>query len=161
MGDIFLAAVVLSVSALVIAFLYRRLRQAGPDVPRVCHVTAAIGLVWGALTAIVGVGHSVAVTSLALQMDEYGPLQALWFTTGAILVYCGTLNAALYRAIKTGRRSAIGIAASATTLLVVYLLFVDPLPGGGATVPPVLALWSLYLALLGLAAFATGRTSRS
>lgn len=110
---------------------------------------------------IAGIGHSVAVASLALRVPEYGPLQVLWFTTGAMLVYSGAMNAALYGAIKAGRRSAISIAAATSLLFIVYLFFVNPLPGGGGTVPPMLVLWSLYLLELITAGSAAMRTRRA
>ena len=94
----------------------------------------------------------MAVASLALSEGEYGPLQILRFTTGAMLVYSGAMNATLYRAIKMGQREAIAVAAATTSLFLLYLLFLLPLPGTGGTVPPMLGLWSLYLLWLGAAA---------
>ncbi len=111
------------------------------------------------LTAIAGVGHSVAVASLALSEREYGSLQILWFTTGAMLLYAGAMNAALYRAIKAGRRSAIAVSAATTSLFLLYLLFHLPVPGNGGTVPPMLGLWSLYLLWLVAAAVASRRVA--
>ena len=104
-----------------------------------------------------GVVHSIAVTSIALREPEYGPLQILRFTTGVLLMCSGGMNVALYRAIKVGRRSAIAMGAATCLLFVLYLLFLLPLPGGEGTVPPMLALWSLYLLSLGAAALAVVR----
>lgn len=157
MGDLEIALPVLSIVLLVIVFLYRRFRRGAADVPWVCHAAAAIALTLGVLTVITGVAHSVAVASLAWSEHEYGPLQILRFTTGAMLVYSGAMNAALYRGIKVGRRSAIAVGAAAGLLFSVYLLFLLPLPGTGGTVPPMLGLWSLYLLWLGAAAVTTMR----
>ena len=107
-------------------------------------------------------GHSVAVASLASRVPEYGPLQVLWFTTGAMLVYTATMNAVLHRAIKVGRCSAIGIAAGTSLLFVAYLLFVNTLPGTGRTLATaMLAFWSVNLLLLGTAGIAAMRWART
>ena len=74
-----------------------------------------------------------------------------------MLLYAGAMNAALYRAIKAGQRSAIAVSVATTTLFLIYLLFQLPLPGNGGTVPPMLGLWSLYLLWLVAAAVASGR----
>lgn len=124
--------------------------------PPICHATAAIALTFGVGNVITGTAHSVAVTSLAFVEFEYGPLQILRFTTGAMLVYSGAMAAALYRSIKVGRRSAIAVAFGSALLFEIYLLFLYPLPGTGGTVPPMLGLWSLYLISLG-AAWAASR----
>lgn len=155
MEELAITLAVLLVAVALIFFLYRRFRQAVADVPRVCQVAAAIALTFGILNLITGVGHSVAVVSLALSDSEYGPLQILRFTTGAMLIYSGTIAAALYRSISVGRRSAIAAALASGVLFEVYLLFLLPLPGTGGTVPPMLALWSLYLVWLGAAAVAS------
>lgn len=89
---------------LVIVLLYRRFRRSATEVPYACHAAAAIALSLGAATVIGGVGHSIAVVSVALGEREYGPLQILRFTTGAMLVYSGAMNLAVYPAMKAGRR---------------------------------------------------------
>jgi hypothetical protein len=107
-----------------------------------------------------GVAHSVAVTSLALRGPEYGPLQILRFTTGAMLVYSGAMSLALYPTIRAGQRRAIGVGAAAGLLLWLYLVFTLPLPGTSGTVTPELALSTIYLLWLGAAAFASWRKDR-
>ncbi|MFQ5740041.1 MAG: hypothetical protein ACE5JX_13625 [Acidobacteriota bacterium] len=157
MGNLEIALPVLSIWLLVVVLLYRRFRRAAADVPWVCHAAAAVALSLGVGTVIAGVGHSVAVASLGLSEREYGPLQILRFTTGAMLVYAGAMNAALYRAIKVGRRPAIAAGAATALLFALYLLFLLPLPGTGGTVPPMLGLWSFYLLWLGAAAVTSMR----
>ena len=149
------------IGPLILVFLTRHFRRSAPEVPWACHVAAASGLFWGATTLIGGVGHSVAVASLASRVPEYGPLQVLWFTTGAMLVYTGAMNAVLYRAIKAGRCWAIAIAAATSLLFVAYMLFVNPLPGSGGTLPVMIAIWSLNLLLLGIAGIAAMRWART
>lgn len=160
MEDLPIAITVLSLGSLAGAFLYRRFKRGAPDVPSVCHIAAAFALIGGCATTIAGVGHSVAVASLANRLNEYGPLQVLWFTTGAMLIYTGGMNAVMCGGITAGRASAIGVAAAASMLFIGYLLLVNPLPGGGSTVPPMLALWSLYLLTLIAAAIAALRSRR-
>ena len=151
------------IGMLIVVLLARRFRRAGPEVPWVCHAAAATGLLLAAANLIGGAGHSAAVASVASRLPEFGALQVLWFTTGAMLLYTGAMNAALYRAIKAGRCSAIGIAAGTSLLFVAYLLFqfVHPLPGVGEEVPAFLVGWSLYLLLLGTASIAAMRWART
>lgn len=157
MDDLLYTFPVLALASLVIVFLYCRFRRAGANVPWACHVTAAIGLTFGVLIGLAGVGHSVAVAALALREPEYGPLQVLRFTTGAMLVYFGAMNVALCRAINAAQRSAIAVSAATGLFMVLYLIFLLPLPGTGGAVPRVLALCSLYLLSLGTAAIAVMR----
>lgn len=158
-GDLLIALTVLSVWLLVGVLLYRRFRRAASATPRTYHVAAALAVTLGVVTATTGVGHSVAVASLALREAEYGLLQVLRLTTGAMLMYSGAVNAVLYRAIKAGRRSAIWVGAATALLFVVYLLLLLPV-GGRETVPPMLGLWSLYLFCLGAAAITAMRGAR-
>lgn len=160
MQDLLVAITVLSVGCVAGAFLYRRFKRRAPDVPSACHIAAAFALIGGCVTTIAGVGHSVAVASLANRLNEYGPLQVLWFTTGAMLIYTGAMNAGMCGGIKAGRASAIGVATAASMLFIVYLLLVNPLPGGGGTVPPMLALWSVYVLTLIAAGIAALRSRR-
>ena len=64
--DLAIGPTVLATVLLVIVVLYRRFRRAADDVPWACQAAAAIALSLGALTAITGVGHSMAVASVAL-----------------------------------------------------------------------------------------------
>src|SRR6185436_6120858 len=130
----------------------RRSRRAAPEVPAACHVAAAIALIAGAGTLIGGIGHSMAVALLTLREPQYGPLQILRLTTGAMLLFSGAMTLAIYPGIKAGRRSAVGVGAATGLLFWLYLLFTLPLPGTGGTVPTVLLLWSIYLLSLGAAA---------
>lgn len=157
MGNLQIAIPVLSLLVLANGWLFLRFRRAAADVSWTYHVAAAIAVSLGALTAVAGIGHSVAVTSLALSEPEYGLLQALRLTTGAMLIYAGAMSAALHRSIKVGRH--LAIAAATASLFVLYLLVVLPV-GGGDTVPPMLALWSLYLLSLVMAAIAAMRAPR-
>ena len=154
MESLLMAITVFSVASLAGAFLYRRFKRSAPDVPSACHVAAAYALIGVSITLIAGVGHSLAVASLARRLNEYGPLQVLWFTTGAMIVYTGAMNAVMSAGIKAGRASAIGMATAASLLFVVHLLIVDPLPGSGATITSMLTVMSLYL----LSLFAAGLT---
>jgi len=148
----FLAAVSLLIFLLIMAILYRRSRRSAPDVPAACHVAVAIALVVGAYALIGGVGHSVAVASLTLREPQYGPLQILRLTTGALLLFSGAMTLAMYPGIKAGRRSAVAVGAATALLFWLYLLFMLPLPGTGGQVPTMLAMWSVYLLSLGAAA---------
>ena len=156
-----LSAAVFWVALLSIVFLSRRFTRRFPGEPWACHIAAAIAVTFGVTNVITGVAHSVAVASLALREPEYGPLQILRFTTGAMLLYSGAMSLALYRGIRAGRRSTIGVSAAAGLLFWVYLVFTFPLPGTGGTVPRELVLLTLYLFWLGAAAFARQRADRS
>lgn len=146
-----LTAVALSMYLLIIVLLYRRSRRAAPEVPPACHVAAAIAMLVGAGALIGGVGHSVAVASLTLREPQYGPLQILRLTTGALLLFSGAMTLAMVPGIKAGRRWAVGVGAATGLLFWLYLLFTIPLPGTGGTVPAALGLWSIYLLSLGAA----------
>ncbi len=156
-GERTLTAAIFSILLVVVVFLYRRFRRSAAEVPWACQAAAAIAVTLGVATVISGVGHSVAVASLALSEREYGPLQILRFTTGAMLVYSGAMNMAVYRAIRAGRRWAVAVGAATGLLFWLYLLFLFPLPGTGGTVRPMLGLWSVYLLWLGVAALASKR----
>ena len=148
-----LGPISLSIFALIGIVLYRRFRRSAPEVPPACHVAAVIALVVGAGALIGGVGHSVAVASLTLREPQYGPLQILRLTTGALLVFSGAMTLAMYPGIKAGRRfGPIGVSAATGLLFWLYLLFTLPLPGTGGTVPPMLVGWGIYLISLGAAA---------
>jgi hypothetical protein len=156
-----LSAGVFSVALIPIVFLSRRFSRRFPGEPWACHVAAALAITFGVSNVITGFAHSVAVASLALREPEYGPLQILRFTTGAMLLYSGAMSIALYRGIRAGRRSAIGAAVAALLLFWFYLVFTFPLPGTGGTVPRALVLLTLYLLWLGAAAFASQRADHS
>jgi hypothetical protein len=147
-----LTAISLVLFLLFIVLFYKRLRRFAPEVPPACHVAAAIALLVGADALIGGVGHSFAVASLVLREPEYGPLQILRLTTGAILLFSGAMTLAMYPGIKAGRSSAVRLGSVSALLLWLLLLFTLPLPGTGGTVPPRLGLWSVYLLSLGAAA---------
>ena len=93
MSDLQMTVPVLFLLSVVIVFRYRRFRRSAFDAHWTCHVAAAIGLVFGVVTTIGGVGHSVNVAYLAWNEPEYGPLQILRFTTGAMLIYTGAEQA--------------------------------------------------------------------
>ena len=148
-GGSILAAATLVVLLLTIVLLYRRMRRSVPEVPSACHAAAAIALLVGAATLIGGVGHSVAVASLTLRESQYGPLQILRLTTGALLVFSGAMTLAMYPGIKAGRPGPARMGAATGVLLWLYLVFTLPLPGTGGTVPAMLGIWSVYLLSLG------------
>jgi hypothetical protein len=148
--------------SLAIAFTYRRFRHSASDVPYVCRVAAAIAVIFGMTFVISGAAHSVAVGSLALRRtEEYGPLVILRFTTGAMLLYTGAMNIAMYRAIRVGRRWAISVGLATGLLFWWYLIFTLPLPGTGGSVPIALGLWTVYLIWLGAAGFVSRRRDRA
>ena len=161
MESLLMAITVVSAASLMGAFLYRRFKRSAPDVPSACHVAAAFARIAGSIVFIAGLGHSLAVASLARRLNEYGPLQVLWFTTGALIVYTGAMNAVMSGGIKAGRASAIGIATAASLLFVVHLLFVDPLPGSGTTVFSMLTIMSVYLLSLIAAGIAVFRSRKA
>jgi hypothetical protein len=146
-----LLGVSLSIFALILVLLYRRSRRSAPDVPRACHVAVAMALVVGAYALIGGVGHSMAVASLTLREPQYGPLQILRLTTGALLVFSGAMTLAMYPGIKAGRGSAVAVGAATALLFWLYLIFTVPLPGTGGQVRAMLGMWSVYLFSLGAA----------
>ena len=151
---------VASLAWLAIAHINRRVGRS-TDVPIACHIAATIGVAFGVFAVAGGVGHSVAVGALAWREPEYGSLQILRFTTGAMLLYSGVMNIALYRAIKTGRRWAIAVGVATNLLFWLHLLFVLPFPGTGGTVPRPLGAWSVYLLWLVAAAVARQTGHRS
>ena len=139
---------------LIVVLLFRRFRHSAPGVPRAFHVVATFAVFLGAVALIGGLGHSAAVASLAMREGAYGPLQILRFTTGAMLVYFGAMSVAVFPAIKAGRRGAVGVSAAAGLLLWLYLLFLLPLPGTAGLATGFFGALSIYLPLLGAAAFA-------
>jgi hypothetical protein len=147
-----LTAISLSIFVLIMVLLYRRSRRFAPDVPPACHVAVAIALLAGGYALIGGVGHSMAVVSLTLREPQYGPLQILRLTTGALLLYSGAMTLAMYPGIRAGRRSAVAVGAATALLFWMYLLFTLPLPGTGGQVKGMFGLWSVYLVALGAAA---------
>ena len=156
-----LSAAVFSLALLPIVVLSRRFTREFPSGAWACHVAAAIAVTFGVTNVITGVAHSFSVASLALRETEYGPLQILRFTTGAMLLYSGAISITLHRGIRAGRHSAIGAAVAAALLFWFYLVFTLPLPGTGGTVPRELVLLTLYLLWLGAAAFSSQRADRS
>lgn len=160
MPELLIVIVVPSIVAAAIVLLTKRLRQRFPTIPASCHLAAAIALALGCATIITGIAHSFAVASLAARMSEYGPLQVLWFTTGVMLIYTGAMNVAFHRAVAAGHLHAVWATLAASFLFILYLLFVNPLPGGGGTVPPMLGAWSLQLVALFVAALSLIRRRR-
>lgn len=156
MEELGVAIPVLALYGLANVWLFRRFRRADAHVSFAYHVAAAIALTLGTLTALAGIGHSAAVVSLAAGEPEYGPIQALRLTTGAMLIYSGAVGIALFRAIKVGQHSAVALATASASLFVLYLVVLLPV-GGRDTVPPMLALWSIYLLSLLMASVAVIR----
>jgi hypothetical protein len=156
-----LSVAVFSVALLPIVFLTRRFTRRFPSEPWACHVAAALAVTIGAANVITGAAHSFAVAALALREPAYGPLQILRFTTGAMMLYSGAMNIAIYRGIRAARGWAIGVAGSTALLFCLYLVFTLPLPGTGGSVPRELVLWTSYVGWLGAATFASQRADRS
>lgn len=154
-GERTLTAGVFAILLMVVVFLYRRFRRSADEVPWIFQAAAAIGVTLGVLTVISGVVHSAAVTAVAFSEGEWAPLTILRFTTGAMLMYSGAMSMAVYRAIRAGRRWAVGVGAATSLLFWFYLMLLLPLPGTRGTVPPMLGLWSAYLLWLGAAVLAT------
>lgn len=150
----------IAVLVLILVAVYRRLRPAAAQTPYIQQAAATLGMLLGLAAFLAGIGHTVAVMSLALR-EEYVTLTALRFTTGAMLMYAGAANLVLYRSIRAGRPSAIATNLASCLLFVTYLLFLFPLRGTGGTVPPMLGLWSVYLAVLGAAALRLGKPDSS
>ena len=73
---------------------------------------AAIGVSLGVLTIISGVVHSARVTAVAFSEREWAPLTVLRFSTGTMLIYSGAMSLAVHRAIRAGRRWAVGVGAA-------------------------------------------------
>ena len=144
----------LSLIVALILLVYRRFRPSTDAVPLVCQATAAIALVLGVYAVVGGLGHSGAVATLAFNEPEYGPVQILRFTTGAMLLYVGAMNIALYHSIRAGRRWAIGVGLATNLLFWSHLVLALTLPGTGGTVPQPLGMWSVYLVWLGASVFA-------
>jgi hypothetical protein len=151
-----LSVAFLSIGVLVLVNLYRRFRRAAPCVPWVCHVSAAMAIAFGVTYVITGAAHSAAVVSLALKEPEFGPLQILRLTTGAMMLYAGAMNLVLYRPIRTGQQWAVAVSVATALLFWLYLLFLLPLPGA-ETVWRLLGPWSVYLLWLCAAAVANRR----
>lgn len=156
-GDRTLTAGTFAILILVIVVLYRQFRRSAAQVPWVFQAAAAIAASLGILTMISGVGHSTAVTAVALSEREWAPLTVLRFTTGLMLIYSGAMSVAVHRAIRAGRPWGVGVGAATCLFFWSYLMFLLPLPGTGGTVPPMLGLWSAYLFWLGAAVLAAMR----
>jgi hypothetical protein len=146
------------IAVVIILILNRRFKPRSPEALYPCRIAAAIAVTVGAVNVITGIGHSLAVASLAANEPEYGPLQILRFTTGAMLVYSGAMNVGVYRAIEAGQRWSIAVAGATASLFVLYLLFLAPLPGTG-TARRLVGPWSAYLLWLGAAALASRRAT--
>lgn len=148
-GERALTVGVCSILFLVVTLLYRRFKRSADGLPWVFQAAAAIAVALGVLTLASGIGHSAAVAGVALGEREWSPLTALRFTTGAMLMYSGAMSVAVHRAIRKGRRWAVGVGMATSLLFCSYLIVLLPLPGTGGTVPPMLGLWSVYLLWLG------------
>ena len=152
LGGRVLGPISLAIFSLIVVVLYRRFRRSAPEVPAACHLAAAIALMVGAATLIGGVGHSVDVALLTLREPQYGPLQILRLTTGALLVFSGAMTLAMYPGISVGQRWPMGVGAATGLLFWLYMLFTIPLPGAGGTATAMVGLWGVYLISLGAAA---------
>ena len=146
-----LLLIVLTASLLGGVLLYRRFRRSALDASPSFSGAAAIGLILGALTLVGGMGHTTAIVSLALRGQRaYGPSLILFFTTGAMLLYCGGVDVATYRGIRAGRTWAVAVSAATVLLFCLYLTLLLPLgPDSGPRL--MLGMWTLYLIWLAVA----------
>lgn len=148
-----LSGATFSMAALVIVVIFRRFTRAVPDVPWTCQVAAALAVTLGVTNVTTGVAHSLAVVSLALKEPEFGRVQIMRLTMGAMLLYSGAMNIAMHRAIRAGRRWAVAVGAATALLFWLYLLVLLPLPGTTGAFR-MLGPWTVYLLWLGAAAIA-------
>ena len=162
LGGKILGPISLSIFSLIVVVLYRRFRRSAPEVPPACYLAAAIALMVGASALIGGAGHSVDVALLTLREPEYGSLQILRLTTGALLVFSGAMTLAMSHGISVGRRWPMRVGAATGLLIWLYMLITIPLPGAGGTATAMVGLWSIYLLSLGAAAarLAMGRSEK-
>ncbi len=154
-GERTLTAGAFTVMSLFVVLLHRRFGRSASHGPWIFHAAAAIGATLGVVTLLSGAVHSAAVTAVALDESEWAALTILRFTTGAMLMYAGAMSVALHRAIRSGRRWALGVCTATSLLFWSHLMLLFPLPGTRGTVPPMLGLWSAYLIWLGAAFLAT------
>ena len=61
-----------------------------------------------------------------LNDDPYDTRRAWLLTIGLIVVYSGVVNTMLYRRVRRRERWALGMAATATILLLAFLVIVHP-----------------------------------
>jgi hypothetical protein len=155
MGERPIAAGAFALMAAIVLLLYRRLRRASSEVPWILHVAAAVGVTVGTITLLSGLVHVAAVTAVAVREGVWIPLTILRLTTGALLVFAGTMSIAMYRPMREGRRWATGVGAATSLLFCFYLILLFFLPGTRGTVPPMLGLWSAYLVWLAAAVVAS------
>ena len=153
-GERALTAAVFTMLSLAVVLLYRRFSRSIDDVPAVFRAAAAIGVVLGVLTIVSGAAHSAAVTALAFREGEWAPLTIFRFTTGIMLMYAGAMSVALRRAIRAGRRWAIGVSAATSLLFWTYLMLA-PTPWHRWHGPADVGTLGRYFLWLGAAALAT------
>ncbi len=118
--------VVIAALALWVALLFHRFKRSGAEAAYA--LLAAVALAFGLLLVIGGALHtiSVAPTPLLNDVGAYDTRRVWLLTIGLILVYTGLTNALLYRRIRRAERWALGMAATVTALLLVFLLVLHP-----------------------------------
>ena len=90
-------------------------------------LAAAVALTFGLLLTVAGALHSISVAPIPLLNDDpYDTRRAWLLTIGLIVVYSGVVNTMLYRRVRRRERWALGMAATATTLLLAFLVIVHP-----------------------------------
>ena len=158
---VFVAVLALWLSS--IALLYRRFEKRGAEARYA--LLAAAALVVGLTFAVLGGLHAISVAPIPALIDEPYDLRRVWLLTiGLILVHTGVVNVLLYRRIRRADRGALVMAATVTTLLLVFLLVLHPardqtvflLMSGGYL---ALLLWRLRPATVGKAT--SGASARS
>ncbi len=141
--------VVIAALALWVALLFHRFKRSGAEAAYA--LLAAVALAFGLLLVIGGALHTISVAPIPL-LDDVGPYDTrrVWLLTiGLILVHTGLTNALLYRRIRRAERWALGMAATVTALLLVFLLVLHPAAADERVLILMLILMSGgYLALL-------------
>ena len=117
-------------------------------VVRLATIDGWVAFVLGALMLITGIGHFVGVLSMAEKQGlPYNHYFALLLVTGLMMVGTGSANLLLSKWIRAGAQWARVVSASATGVLMVYLLIVRPL-GSVDSTRDIGLLHAAYLILL-------------
>ena len=134
--------------ALAVALLFRRFKRSGAEAAYA--LLAAVALAFGLLLVIAGALHTISVVLGVVMSDEPYDTRGVWLITiGLILVHTGLANTLLYRRIRRAERWALGMAATVTALLLVFLLVLHPAAVDETVLIRVLIVMSGgYLALL-------------
>lgn len=137
---------------IVLAVLYRRFRRQAVEPLHAGLAAAAFAL--GLLSAVPGLLHTVAVAGGAVNGHKPYDLRLAWLITiGLILIYTGIVNVLLTGRIKRQQRWALATSASATALLVAFLVVLHP----ASSQTLLIVLNGTYLGLLLVGVYRCGR----